>query len=207
VAVVDTSVFVDAERGSAAAQARITELELAGDLRVSAVTVFELTRGSRTPPRLLRAYHALFGREALVLPVGHLAARFAANLARALGGAPAAPDALIAGTALAHGLPLVTSDADFLRFPGLEVEWVAKPPLARETEAAWATAPAPAGRLAERLRSVRRAAGVRGSEVARAAGMARSNYARLESGRHAPSLATLERVAGALRVPVAALLP
>lgn len=204
--VVDTSVFVDAERGSTAARGRIAELQLRGELAVSAVTVFELTRGSRTPPRLLRAYHTLFGREALVLPVGLLAARLAASLARALGGAPAAPDALIAGTALAHGLPLVTSDADFLRFAGLEVEWVAKPPVAREPQTAWVVAPAPAGRLAGRLRSLRRAMGARGSEVARAAGMARSNYARLESGRHAPSLATLERVAAALRVPLAALL-
>ncbi len=42
-------------------------------------------------------------------------------------------------------------------------------------------------------------------EVAAAAGMARSNFARLESSRHEPRLATLRRVAEALAVPLGAL--
>jgi len=206
VPVVDTSVFVDAERGSAVARARIAEWQVRGELMVSAVTVFELTRGTRTPPRLLRAYGVLFEREAQVLPVSLLAARLAADLARAVGGAAAAPDALIAGTALAHVLPLATSDADFLRFPGLEVKWVARAPRAQEPEAAWLAASPRRFSVGQRLRAVRRAAGARGSDVARAAGMARSNYARLEAGRHLPSLATLQRVAAALRIPAGRLL-
>ena len=39
--------------------------------------------------------------------------------------------------------------------------------------------------------------------VAAAAGMARSNYARLEAARHQPKLETLKRVARALGVPLA----
>jgi len=42
-------------------------------------------------------------------------------------------------------------------------------------------------------------------EVAEAAGMARSNFARLEASRHEPRLATLRRVAEALAVPLGAL--
>jgi transcriptional regulator with XRE-family HTH domain len=57
-----------------------------------------------------------------------------------------------------------------------------------------------------RIRDLRQASGLRASQVARAAGMARSNYARLEAGRHEPGVATLARAAAALRVPLAALL-
>jgi hypothetical protein len=54
----------------------------------------------------------------------------------------------------------------------------------------------------ERVRVLRLAAGRRATEVAAAAGMARSNYARLEAGTHEPRLATLCRVAEVLGVPL-----
>jgi len=206
VRVVDTSVFIGVERGSAPAQAHIAELMRLGELAVSVVTVFELTRGGTTPVHWQRHYAALFGGVALVLPVTQRGAELAAEAARLAGGRVPAPDALIAGTALEHRLSVVTSDADFLRFPGLEVAWVAKAPRAHEPEAAWVASAPEHTAVAARLRAVRRAAGLRGSEVARAAGMARSNYARLEAGRHLPSLATLQRVAAALRVPAVRLL-
>ncbi len=66
-----------------------------------------------------------------------------------------------------------------------------------------AAANAPVG---VRVRELRRASGRTAMAVAAAAGMARSNYSRLEAAVHEPSLATLRRVAGALGVPVAALL-
>ncbi len=61
-------------------------------------------------------------------------------------------------------------------------------------------------RVGARIRTRRVAAGRTAMEVAEAAGMARSNYARLEASRHRPRLDTLERVAAALGVRVAELL-
>jgi DNA-binding XRE family transcriptional regulator len=57
-----------------------------------------------------------------------------------------------------------------------------------------------------RVRALRLAQGRTAMEVAAASGMARSNFARLEAGRHEPRLATLRRVAEALGVPPDALL-
>jgi DNA-binding XRE family transcriptional regulator len=59
--------------------------------------------------------------------------------------------------------------------------------------------------VGERVRALRLETGRSATEVAEAAGMARSNFARLEAGTHEPRLATLRRVAGALGVPVEAL--
>jgi predicted nucleic acid-binding protein/DNA-binding XRE family transcriptional regulator len=204
VRIVDTSVFVGAERRHGPAVERIAELLVRGELAVSVVTVFELTRGRTTPRRLLAHYAELFGHEAEVLPVTHVVAQLAAEAARA-GGGIKAPDALIAGTALEQGAPVVTSDADFRRVPGLLLEWVPASPVAREPEAAYGRG-AWREHTAMRIRELRESAGMRAAEVAAAAGMARSNYARLESGRHQVGLDTLRRVARAVRVPLAELL-
>ncbi len=203
--IVDTSVFIDAERHHQPAEERIADLLRSGQLAVSAVTVFELTCGWRTPGERLAHYGVLFGQEAQVLPVTHVGAQLAAEVARRAGPAVRPPDALIAGTAMEHGLAVVTSDADFLRLAGLEVEWVPKPPLAHEPVAVYrATRRRP--ELGARIRALRQSAGLRASDVAAAAGMARSNYARLESGRHEPELRTLARAAAALRVSLGQLL-
>jgi hypothetical protein len=60
--------------------------------------------------------------------------------------------------------------------------------------------------VGERVRALRLAQGRTAISVAAGAGMARSNFARLEAGRHEPRLGTLRRVAGALGVPADALL-
>jgi DNA-binding XRE family transcriptional regulator len=60
--------------------------------------------------------------------------------------------------------------------------------------------------LGFRVRELRRTSGRTATAVAAAAGMARSNYSRLEAGLHEPRLATLRRVAQALGVQVTALL-
>lgn len=60
-----------------------------------------------------------------------------------------------------------------------------------------ARTPAAVGAL---IRARRLAAGLTAAQVAGAAGMARSNYARLEASRHQPRLDTLRRVAAALGV-------
>lgn len=54
-----------------------------------------------------------------------------------------------------------------------------------------------------RVRELRKQSGKTAMEVAAAAGMARSNYARLEAARHEPKIETLKRVAKALGVPLA----
>lgn len=56
-----------------------------------------------------------------------------------------------------------------------------------------------------RIRQVRLAKGLKAIEVASACSMAASNYARLESSAHQPSIDTLSRVADALGVTLASL--
>ncbi len=55
-------------------------------------------------------------------------------------------------------------------------------------------------RLGARLRELRLAAGLTQAELARRTGIHRPNIARVEAGRHTPSLETLARIAGAIGV-------
>jgi DNA-binding XRE family transcriptional regulator len=69
-----------------------------------------------------------------------------------------------------------------------------------------ASAPASLGdvdgvRLGQRLRALRLAAGLTQAELARRTGIHRPNIARVEAGRHTPSLETLARLAAAIGVP------
>ncbi len=203
--ILDTSIFIAAERGQVEAARRIARLLAADDLVVSAVTVFELTSGPTTPPALLAAYEALFAERPWVLPVTFRVARVAARLARLAGRTTSSADALIAGAAVDWGLTLVTADSGFLRFPGLRVEVIPAHPVAREEEARYA-APSTFPAAGPRIRALRRASGRSASALAAAAGMARSNWARLESGRHDPGVRTLGRAAAALGVPLASIL-
>ncbi|MBN1653778.1 MAG: helix-turn-helix transcriptional regulator [Deltaproteobacteria bacterium] len=54
--------------------------------------------------------------------------------------------------------------------------------------------------LAARLKSLRQAAGLTQAELARRTGIHRPNIARVEAGRHTPSLETLTRLAAAIGV-------
>ena len=72
-------------------------------------------------------------------------------------------------------------------------------------EALWRAAAAPAS-VGALIRARRQAAGRTAMSVAEAAGMARSNYARLEASRHQPRMDTLRRVARALGVGLPELL-
>ncbi|MFI5307180.1 MAG: helix-turn-helix transcriptional regulator [Polyangiales bacterium] len=56
-------------------------------------------------------------------------------------------------------------------------------------------------RLGARLRELRVAAGLTQAELARRTGIHRPNIARVEAGRHTPSLETLARLASAIGVP------
>jgi predicted nucleic acid-binding protein/DNA-binding XRE family transcriptional regulator len=204
--IVDTSVWIDAERQGRPSVERLAGLVSDRQAAVSVVTVYELTCGRPTPRTLLAEYANLFATAVQVLPLGVEEVEAAARLARLAGRSLGAPDALIAGTALANGMPLVTCDGGFRRLPGLTVEVVPRTPVVHEPVAPWAAPPAVPATPGARLRALRAAAGLRAREAAAAAGMAPSNWARLESGRHAPALATLTRAAQALGVPVGALL-
>ena len=56
-------------------------------------------------------------------------------------------------------------------------------------------------RLGKRLRQLRLEAGLTQAELARRTGIHRPNIARVEAGRHTPSLETLSRLATAIGVP------
>lgn len=96
---------------------------------ISAVTLCGLHHGAlvadeaRRPVR--QALLAWAEREFDVLPldasVAPHYARLAAAYRRRTGGRPPIADGLIAATALAHRLPVITCDRDFERFEGVEV--------------------------------------------------------------------------------------
>jgi DNA-binding XRE family transcriptional regulator len=61
-------------------------------------------------------------------------------------------------------------------------------------------------RIGRRLRELREEKGLTAYEIARRSGIHRPNISRMESGKHVPTVDTLDRLARALGVPVAALL-
>jgi len=61
-------------------------------------------------------------------------------------------------------------------------------------------------KLGGRVRELRLAAGLTQAELARRTGIHRPNIARVEAGRHTPSLETLARLAAAIGVPTASVL-
>ncbi len=61
-------------------------------------------------------------------------------------------------------------------------------------------------RLGQRLRELRLAASLTQAELARRTGIHRPNIARVEAGRHTPSLETIARLASAIGVPTTAVL-
>ena len=52
------------------------------------------------------------------------------------------------------------------------------------------------------ISKLRKARGMTQAELARAAKILRPNLARIEAGKHRPTLETLEKLAGALKVPI-----
>lgn len=52
------------------------------------------------------------------------------------------------------------------------------------------------------IRKLRKARGMTQAKLARAAKILRPNLSRIEAGKHRPTLETLEKLAGALKVPV-----
>lgn len=54
----------------------------------------------------------------------------------------------------------------------------------------------------EQIRRLRKTKGMTQAELARTANILRPNLARIEAGKHRPTLETLEKLAGALKIPV-----
>jgi predicted nucleic acid-binding protein len=125
-ALLDTSVVIDLVRES-------LELEDAPEaVAVSVVTLCELHHGvlaasdAKRPARLRNLDWVRHHCE--MLPVGdEVAPRYGQLMAearRVAGAKPDAGDALIAATALAHDLPVLTRDRDFEAFQTVEIVFV-----------------------------------------------------------------------------------
>ena len=121
--VADTSVFIANESGRPLATA-----DLPDEIAISIITVGELRAGvlaagdvDTRDRRLTTLMHALSLRP---LPIDELVADAWARLRVTLrdrGLKMPVNDSWIAATAIAHGLPVVTQDADYVDLPGLTV--------------------------------------------------------------------------------------
>ncbi|MBS2023805.1 MAG: type II toxin-antitoxin system VapC family toxin [Deltaproteobacteria bacterium] len=120
---VDTSVWVEAERKRVQALVRLAELLESGEAAVSAVTVHELLRSPKLPAEWRSFYEELFA----ILPVLDLTQLAAEGAAQAWArkGSDSnrdTADALIAATARANGINAVTCDVGFAEWlPGAEL--------------------------------------------------------------------------------------
>jgi predicted nucleic acid-binding protein len=118
---VDTSVFIEAERRNLQALERFHELLAADALTVSVVTVAELLASPSLSRDRRRFYANLFQWQAEVLGLSVEGGFRGVGAAREAGGGTA-PDILIAGTAIEHGLKVLTYDADLARMLGDSAE-------------------------------------------------------------------------------------
>ena len=119
---VDTDVLIWLTRGHPGAAARLKQIEL---WRISAVTYMEFAQGCRDQPELERFKNALTGRGTQIAPVTESICERAMRLIdrHALADGLQLGDALIAATALEHGLPLLTANIKhFSPIEGLSVE-------------------------------------------------------------------------------------
>jgi predicted nucleic acid-binding protein len=121
--IADTSVFVAAEQG------RPLSAPPAGEARISVATLTELGVGVRRAAgddlRRLRETTLARARRFVALPYDEPVAERLADLlatARARGRRAGAMDAIIAATALAHGLAVWTQDDDFALLADLAPE-------------------------------------------------------------------------------------
>lgn len=118
----DTDILIDAARGRAAAVTFLVEQRAAGGIRVSVISAMELVAGCRNAAELAQVQQFL--QRVTVLPVSATASLTAYQLMESffLSHGLLIPDALIAATALEHGLTLYTKNTrHFQMIPALTV--------------------------------------------------------------------------------------
>jgi len=126
--VIDTSLFVDAQRGRQPARQRLDELlRHPEDLAISAMTVLEL----RAAPRMAAAwsrFYAMVFAAVEILDLDSAAAEEGARLARDMarrGFRLHHADAAVAGCAARAGAEaIIAADGDFTELRGIRVEYV-----------------------------------------------------------------------------------
>jgi predicted nucleic acid-binding protein len=119
---VDTDVLIWHLRGYAQATRRLDEL---GALTLSAVSYLEVLQGMRNKTELVAVKKMLERRAARLLPITEAITHRAADLMESLTLSHGLQmgDALIAATALDHGLPVLTANVKhFGAIEGLKVE-------------------------------------------------------------------------------------
>jgi predicted nucleic acid-binding protein len=117
---IDTNIFVDDARGVADATAFLRSRVAANDLRLSVITAMELVQGCRDASALAQVRRLL--RQTIAVPIGDAISERAPDLMDSyfLSHGLLIPDALIAATALEHGLTLYTRNVrDFQMIPSL----------------------------------------------------------------------------------------
>jgi len=119
---IDTDVLIDAERGHPAAIAFVTAQQAALAVRVSAISAMELIVGCRNTSELTQVKR--FVQSISVIPINPAISQTALDLIETyfLSHGLLIPDALIAASALTHGLPLYTKNVrHFQMIPQLTV--------------------------------------------------------------------------------------
>ena len=107
---IDSDVLVWLTRGHPGAAARLVREPV---WHISAVTYIELAQGCRNQAELERLKQGLSARDTQIMPVNEAISERAMRLIdlHALGDGLQLGDALIAATALEHGLPLLTANS------------------------------------------------------------------------------------------------
>jgi predicted nucleic acid-binding protein len=119
---VDTDVLIWHLRGYPQATRRLDQL---GTLTVSAVSYLEVLQGLRNKAELAAVQKMMLKRQAAMLPLTEAITRRAVALMEAvtLSHGVQMGDALIAATALEHGLPVLTANVKhFGAVDGLQIE-------------------------------------------------------------------------------------
>ena len=119
---IDSDVLVWLTRGHPGAAARLVREPV---WHISAVTYIELAQGCRNQAELERLKQGLSARDTQIMPVNEAISERAMRLIdlHALGDGLQLGDALIAATALEHGLPLLTANVKhFKSIDGLRIE-------------------------------------------------------------------------------------
>ena len=119
---IDSDVLVWLTRGHPGAAARLVREPV---WHISAVTYIELAQGCRNQAELERLKQGLSARDTQIMPVNEAISERAMRLIdlHALGDGLQLGDALIAATALEHGLPLLTANIKhFKSIDGLRIE-------------------------------------------------------------------------------------